>query len=189
MINELRDERLRDSSLETKVTISFLEVYNENVKDLLAPIDCSTQNDETIKIRATRNGEIELTGLRRAEIKDFDEFRSVFISANRNRATGSTKMNSESSRSHSILTLYINKRKKADTSSTSSSSSSSSSNGWIETWSKLNLIDLAGSEDNRQTNTEAGSTVFKEATKINLSLTVLKVSNSNHVTQQRDPNT
>ena len=177
MINELRDEQLRDSSLETKVTISFLEVYNEVVKDLLAPVDCATQNDDTIKIRATRQGEIELIGLRRVEIKDFDEFRRVFINANRNRATGSTKMNSESSRSHSILTLYINKRTKASSSSSSGASgaSSSSSNGWIETWSKLNLIDLAGSEDNRQTNTEAGSTVFKEATKINLSLTVLKV--------------
>ena len=45
----------------------------------------------------------------------------------------------------------------------------------IQAFSKINLIDLAGSEDNRRTGNEHGSAVFKESTKINLSLTVLKV--------------
>ena len=49
------------------------------------------------------------------------------------------------------------------------------SNGRIFDYSsKINLIDLAGSEDNRRTGNEAGSSTFKESTKINLSLTVLK---------------
>ena len=46
----------------------------------------------------------------------------------------------------------------------------------IQAFSKINLIDLAGSEDNRRTGNAHGSAVFKESTKINLSLTVLKVS-------------
>jgi len=44
----------------------------------------------------------------------------------------------------------------------------------IQAFSKINLIDLAGSEDNRRTGNAHGSAVFKESTKINLSLTVLK---------------
>ena len=158
MLNNLRDEGLRDEEMESKLHMSFLEVYNEKVSDLLADV---TQD---IKIRATRDGEIELVGLTKCAVKNFDEFVQFFDPATERRSTGGTRMNSESSRSHSILTLYINKRKKND------------DGGWVEWYSKVNLIDLAGSEDNRNTNTKAGTTVFKEATKINLSLTVLKVN-------------
>lgn len=76
-----------------------------------------------------------------------------------NRATGSTKMNKDSSRSHSIFTIIIE---------------SSSVDEMGEThyrMGKLNLVDLAGSE--RQSKTEATGDRLKEASKINLSLTVL----------------
>ena len=61
-----------------------------------------------------------------------------------------------------MLTLYLN-CKRVD------------ANGrLINYMSKINLIDLVGSEDNRRTGNQAGSSTFKESTKINLSLTVLK---------------
>ena len=53
----------------------------------------------------------------------------------------------------------------------------------IQAFSKINLIDLAGSEDNRRTGNAHGSAVFKESTKINLSLTVLKVSSNQNIDQ------
>ncbi len=76
-----------------------------------------------------------------------------------NRATGATKMNAESSRSHSIFTINI---EMMDT---------RSSGGQHIRKGKLNLVDLAGSE--RQAKTEATGDRLKEANKINLSLSAL----------------
>jgi kinesin family protein 3/17 len=78
---------------------------------------------------------------------------------NQNRTTGETLMNSESSRSHSIFTIYVESLEKG-----------------VEgreklVGSKFNLVDLAGSE--RQSKTGSVGDRFLEATKINLSLTAL----------------
>ena len=66
----------------------------------------------------------------------------------------------------SVLTLYMASKRKSE------------DGKMIQAFSKINLIDLAGSEDNRRTGNAHGSAVFKESTKINLSLTVLKVSSN-----------
>jgi hypothetical protein len=78
---------------------------------------------------------------------------------NRNKATGETLMNRDSSRSHCIFTIYV------ETAERQTEEKS------IIRMGKLNLVDLAGSEKNKKT----GSTGlrFKEATKINLSLSAL----------------
>merc|ERR1719245_415024 len=76
-----------------------------------------------------------------------------------NRAVGATKMNADSSRSHSIFTINI---EMLDT--------GASGNEHIRK-GKLNLVDLAGSE--RQSKTEASGDRLKEANKINLSLSAL----------------
>lgn len=78
---------------------------------------------------------------------------------NQNRATAETQMNSESSRSHSIFTIYVESLEKRE--------------GEVEklVGSKFNLVDLAGSE--RQSKTRSVGERFHEATKINLSLTAL----------------
>ena len=77
----------------------------------------------------------------------------------KNRSTGATKMNAESSRSHSIFTINI---EMMDTAMTGDQHIRKG---------KLNLVDLAGSE--RQAKTEATGARLKEATKINLSLSAL----------------
>ena len=77
-----------------------------------------------------------------------------------NRATGATKMNAESSRSHSIFTINIEMM----------ATDINADNQHIRK-GKLNLVDLAGSE--RQAKTEATGARLKEATKINLSLSAL----------------
>jgi len=83
----------------------------------------------------------------------------IMIAGRDNRATGATKMNPGSSRSHSIFSIIIDH-------------SNVDSNGETHyRMGKLNLVDLAGSE--RQSKTEATGDRFKEATKINLSLAVL----------------
>ncbi len=77
---------------------------------------------------------------------------------NNSRHTGATLMNADSSRSHSIFTVYIECQQTV-------------SNQEIVTAGKLNLVDLAGSE--RQSKTGATGDRLKEATKINLSLSAL----------------
>ena len=76
-----------------------------------------------------------------------------------NRKTGETAMNKDSSRSHSIFTIYV------ETAEDNAQGEQSIKAG------KLNLVDLAGSE--RQSKTHATGERLKEATKINLSLSAL----------------
>merc|ERR1712168_1404230 len=154
LLNRLRE---LDSSAgsSSELGMSYLEVYNEKIKDLL-----STE-EKDIKIREN-SGEITLSGLVKLPIKDFDSFRDIFLQANDRRSVSSTKLNNESSRSHSVLTLYMASKRKSE------------DGKMIQAFSKINLIDLAGSEDKRRTGNAHGSAVFKESTKINLSLTVLK---------------
>ena len=79
-----------------------------------------------------------------------------------NRATGETLMNKDSSRSHSIFTIYVEAAEKGE--------SAGGDEEKIRA-GKLNLVDLAGSE--RQSKTGATGARLKEATKINLSLSAL----------------
>lgn len=76
-----------------------------------------------------------------------------------NRSVGATLMNADSSRSHSIFTIYVERIRTDDLESNDVK------------FGKLNLVDLAGSE--RQTKTGASGDRLKEATKINLSLSAL----------------
>ena len=77
----------------------------------------------------------------------------------KNRKTGETAMNKDSSRSHSIFTIYIETSEQGPTGET------------IFKVGKLNLVDLAGSE--RQSKTHATGDRLKEANQINLSLSAL----------------
>lgn len=77
----------------------------------------------------------------------------------KNRSVGATLMNADSSRSHSIFTIYIERMQTIDLESSDVK------------FGKLNLVDLAGSE--RQSKTGAAGDRLKEATKINLSLSAL----------------
>lgn len=79
------------------------------------------------------------------------------------RKTGATAMNEQSSRSHSIFTIYIETSE--DVPDGKGGTAQKYRNG------KLNLVDLAGSE--RQSKTKASGERLKEAAKINLSLSAL----------------
>jgi len=87
-----------------------------------------------------------------------EELENWMNMGNNSRHTGATLMNADSSRSHSIFTVYIECQQTV-------------SNQEIVTAGKLNLVDLAGSE--RQSKTGATGDRLKEATKINLSLSAL----------------
>lgn len=133
---------------------SFIEIYNENIHDLLGK-DTSKNMD----LRESKKKGIFIKGLNLPVVKTVDDMLKWMNKGDKERHVGATAMNQDSSRSHSIFTVYLEVEEKLD-----------AKNSKIKA-GKLNLVDLAGSE--RQSKTEATGQRLKEATKINLSLSAL----------------
>ena len=106
----------------TELKVSYLEIYNEQVKDLLG-------DDDNLKISENSLGDLVVQGLNHRPVVRFDELIDIVKSGNLRRKVAQTCANAFSSRSHAILQILI-KRK--------------STGGIIN--SKLSFIDLAGSE-------------------------------------------
>ncbi|CAD7932320.1 unnamed protein product [Amoebophrya sp. A120] len=131
------------------VRASYLEIYNEEIRDLLS------KNPKTkLELKDNPDTGVYVKDLSAFVVKGVEEMHQVMAAGTRNRSVGQTKMNETSSRSHSIFTITIE----------------CSTNGHIRV-GKLNMVDLAGSE--RQSKTGATGDTLKEATKINLSLSAL----------------
>ncbi|KAK9817020.1 hypothetical protein WJX72_008464 [[Myrmecia] bisecta] len=137
------------------VRASYLEIYNEDIRDLLA---ATSQHRLQLKESADRG--VHVRGLMQFVVKDMAEISSILQVGQKNRSVGATLMNQESSRSHSIFSITVE-----------TATRSQSAPGAPIRVGKLNLVDLAGSE--RQSKTGATGDRLKEATKINLSLSAL----------------
>lgn len=135
------------------VRCSMLELYNEEIRDLLS------KSDEKLKIRRTQDGVVLVEGLSNHEVKDAEECLKLLDKGANSKAVASTDMNERSSRSHCIFTVIVECSEPRD-----------DGDPHI-TKGKLNLVDLAGSE--RQKKTNATGKQFKEACSINLSLVTL----------------
>ena len=133
---------------------SYLEIYNEGIHDLL-----EYDPDKKLELKEDPQKSIYVKGLTTVIVRSVQDIKKTMMSGSGNRHTAETKMNKESSRSHSIFTIYI------ETAETREDGSELIRAG------KLNLVDLAGSE--RQSKTQAEGIRLKEASKINLSLTAL----------------
>ncbi|CAD7961229.1 unnamed protein product [Amoebophrya sp. A120] len=140
------------------VRASFLEIYNEEIRDLLSKVDVKARCD--LKEHPTSG--VYVKDLSAFVVKGVEEIQQVFEQGLKNRSTGATLMNLESSRSHSIFTVTV---ETADI-----VPPNGAEEGHIRV-GKLNMVDLAGSE--RQSKTGATGERLKEATKINLSLSAL----------------
>ncbi|KAL7457249.1 hypothetical protein ACHAWC_008771 [Mediolabrus comicus] len=139
------------------VHASYYEIYNEEIRDLL--VATATNKSQTSLELRESNGGVYVQGLTTKVVKSVNEINSVLQDGKQNRSVGSTLMNSQSSRSHSIFSIVV------ECSSTDDYGNENIRAG------KLNLVDLAGSE--RQSKTGATGERLKEATKINLSLSAL----------------
>ena len=146
-----------DSSSDTEflVRASFLEIYNEEIRDLL-----SKNPNNKLEVKEHSDTGVFVKDLTSFVVKGVDEIRQVLGVGKKNRTVGATLMNQDSSRSHSIFSITIE----------SSSRGATADDSHIRV-GKLNLVDLAGSE--RQSKTGATGDRLKEATKINLSLAAL----------------
>nr|XP_037289010.1 osmotic avoidance abnormal protein 3-like [Rhipicephalus microplus] len=134
------------------VHASYLEIYNEDVRDLLAE-----DTRKRLDLKEHPDKGVYVPGLSLVPVHDVSSCESVMERGWRNRSVGATLMNADSSRSHSIFTIHLEQMELNARNS-------------IRT-GKLNLVDLAGSE--RQAKTGASGERLREATKINLSLSAL----------------
>ncbi|XP_027853035.1 osmotic avoidance abnormal protein 3 isoform X3 [Aphis gossypii] len=138
------------------VLASYIEIYNEEVRDLL-----STDTKRRLELKENPERGVYVHELSHHAVHDVIECQKLMEQGWRNRATGATMMNADSSRSHSIFTISV------EMMSTSQDEDDIKS---IKR-GKLSLVDLAGSE--RQAKTGASGDRLREATKINLSLSAL----------------
>ncbi|XP_012383481.2 chromosome-associated kinesin KIF4A [Dasypus novemcinctus] len=154
VIQLLFKEIEKKSDYEFTMKVSYLEIYNEEVLDLL----CSSREKASqISIREDPKEGIKIVGLTEKTVLVALDTVTCLEQGNNCRTVASTAMNSQSSRSHAIFTISIEQRKKSDKHSSFRS--------------KLHLVDLAGSE--RQKKTKAEGDRLKEGININRGLLCL----------------
>lgn len=133
---------------------SYLEIYNEEIRDLL-----SKNPKERCELKDHPTSGVYVKDLSAFVVKSVEEMNQVLTAGLGNRSVGSTNMNEGSSRSHSLFMVTVEQ-----------CAIGADGEGHIRV-GKLNMVDLAGSE--RQSKTGATGERLKEATKINLSLSAL----------------
>nr|CAB3498193.1 unnamed protein product [Digitaria exilis] len=142
----------RDEKLRFTCKCSFLEIYNEQILDLLNP------NSVNLQIREDAKKGVHVENLTEHEISNAREALQQLIEGAANRKVAATNMNRASSRSHSVFTCLIESKWESQGIN-------------HHRFSRLNLVDLAGSE--RQKSSGAEGERLKEATNINKSLSTL----------------
>jgi kinesin family member 16B len=137
-----------------KTQVSYLEIYNERVRDLLGPQNVG----HALRVREHRVHGPYVENLSQHTVNNYDEIHNCIMRGNNERTTASTNMNDTSSRSHAIFTItFVQAVFCSDLPS--------------ETVSKIHLVDLAGSE--RANATGATGQRLKEGAHINKSLVTL----------------
>ncbi|XP_057773195.1 kinesin-like protein KIN-12B [Salvia miltiorrhiza] len=143
-----------DRNLVYMCRCSFLEIYNEQITDLLDP------SQKNLQIREDAKTGVYVENLREECVSSMKDVSQLLIKGLSNRRTGATCVNAESSRSHSVFTCVVESRGK------------SAADGLTRLkMSRINFVDLAGSE--RQKQTGAAGERLKEAGNINRSLSQL----------------
>jgi DNA uptake protein ComE-like DNA-binding protein len=144
---------VKDTNGETSVNVSlsYYEIYNDKVFDLLEPPENRTPSGLSLR---EKDGKTIVVGLSERSCQDLKDFETLYIEANNNRVTAATKLNAHSSRSHAILRVTVTQ-----------------TTGDMVLSSTASAIDLAGSEDNRRT--DNGKERLVESAAINKSLFVL----------------
>ncbi|KAL7872724.1 hypothetical protein AOLI_G00117950 [Acnodon oligacanthus] len=145
--------RTNQDSRQCQVFFSMLEIYNEQVIDLLSR---GSRSPGGLRVREDQQRGFYVEGLRRVPSDSATQVEQLMEQGTRTRTTAATHMNSNSSRSHMLIILQLKQifSKECNTKQ-----------------SNINLVDLAGSERQRSSGSEVDR--LKEGTAINLSLTTL----------------
>ena len=155
MFTRIEGMRGGDENRTSTVEVSYLEIYNERVRDLLNP---STKGNLKVREHPATGPYVE--DLAKLVVRNFLEIEHLMDEGNKARTVAATNMNETSSRSHAVFTLTLTqKRHDVET------------NLDTEKVAKISLVDLAGSE--RATSTGATGARLKEGAEINRSLSTL----------------
>lgn len=138
------------ATIEYTVRVSYMEIYMEKIRDLMAP------HNDNLPIHEEKSRGVYVKGLLEIYVSSVAEVYEVMRRGGLARATAATNMNQESSRSHSIFVVTVT-QKNIETGSAKSG--------------QLFLVDLAGSE--KVGKTGASGQTLEEAKKINKSLSAL----------------
>ncbi|KAM3323981.1 kinesin-like protein KIN-12C isoform X2 [Capsicum chacoense] len=150
-IREEEDKR-QNETLKYSCKCSFLEIYNEQITDLLEP------SSTNLLIREDLKKGVYVENLTEVGVSSVDDVLRILLQGAANRKMAATQMNTESSRSHSVFTCNIESCWEKDSMK-------------HFRFGRLNLVDLAGSE--RQKSSGAEGDRLKEAANINKSLSIL----------------
>ncbi|GLU19100.1 hypothetical protein SLE2022_353660 [Rubroshorea leprosula] len=142
----------KEEKLRFTCKCSFLEIYNEQILDLLDP------SSNNLQIREDNKKGVYVENLKEIEVTSARDVMQQLIQGAANRKVAATNMNRASSRSHSVFTCAIESKWE-------------SQGVTHHRFARLNLVDLAGSE--RQKSSGAEGERLKEATNINKSLSTL----------------
>ncbi|CDY13741.1 BnaA09g42430D [Brassica napus] len=142
----------RRETISYNISVSVLEVYNEQIRDLLATSPASKK----LEIKQSFDGSHHVPGLVEAKVENINEVWNVLQAGSNARAVGSNNVNEHSSRSHCMLSIMVKAKNLMNGDCTKST---------------LWLVDLAGSE--RLAKTDVQGERLKEAQNINRSLSAL----------------
>ncbi|CAO1306365.1 unnamed protein product [Diamesa tonsa] len=155
-LNHLFDE-LRVMDVEFAMRVSYLELYNEELCDLLS-------TDDTVKIRifddVNKKGSVIVQGLEEIPVRCKDDVYKLLAKGQERRKTAATLMNAQSSRSHTVFSIVVHIKE------------NNNDGEEMLKIGKLNLVDLAGSENISKAGNEKGIRV-RESVNINQSLLTL----------------
>ncbi|XP_078593156.1 kinesin-like protein KIF16B isoform X3 [Branchiostoma floridae x Branchiostoma japonicum] len=153
-----RIEANDEEGISYRTEVSYLEIYNERVRDLLRTPRKGMASGHTLKVREHPKEGPYVQDLSKHLVQDYGDIEQLMDRGNNIRTTASTNMNDVSSRSHAIFTIVFTQAK-------------FNREMPSETVSKINLVDLAGSE--RASATGATGDRLKEGANINKSLVTL----------------
>jgi kinesin family protein 4/21/27 len=149
------------ASVDYRASASFLEVYGESVHDLL------DEGRASLPMRDDGDGGVVVVGLRSRPVRTAAEALGVLHQGTTNRTTAATLMNHQSSRSHAIFTVRIQRTVRGPGSGSGSGSGAVD----VTTTSRFTFVDLAGSERMKKTGAEGARA--REGIKINEGLLAL----------------
>ncbi|OIW20876.1 hypothetical protein TanjilG_24954 [Lupinus angustifolius] len=158
-VKDVFEKMERMSDREFLIRVSYMEIYNEEINDLL------TVENQKLQIHESLERGVFVAGLREEVVNNAEQVLNLINAGEVNRHFGETNMNVRSSRSHTIFRMVIESKGK------DSNSSSDCSISDVVRVSVLNLVDLAGSE--RIAKTGADGVRLKEGKSINKSLMIL----------------
>ncbi|KFP90892.1 Kinesin-like KIF18A, partial [Apaloderma vittatum] len=145
-MDEIKEDKI------CNIAVSYLEIYNEQIRDLLV-------NSGPLAVREDTQKGVVVQGLTLHQPKSAEEILQMLDYGNKNRTQHPTDVNASSSRSHAVFQIYLRQQDKT---------ASINQNVRI---AKMSLVDLAGSERARATNAKGAR--FREGTNINRSLLAL----------------